>query len=146
MPVQAEVFNHRVMMRWIRSVRRPVDKEDQDPHSDDHVQGVHSGHRKVKREEDGCLRGHVGRNQFLALLCTIVVEIEICAGNVVFDIFLVVLDALDSKEDAAQCQGRYQPKYEQLARTKSRAVNAHGHRQAGADEHGRIDGTERYID
>ena len=46
-PIQAEVLNHRVMMRRICPVIRPVDEENQDAGADDHVERVHPGHCEI---------------------------------------------------------------------------------------------------
>src|SRR6266481_7122662 len=49
-PVQSCVFNGRVVIGSVFAVPRLVGKESEQAYADNHVQGVHSGHREVERE------------------------------------------------------------------------------------------------
>src|SRR5579859_2520565 len=101
MPVEAEVLHHRVMIRRVSAMMRPVYQKQQYTGADNHVGRVHAGHRKIQSEKDGCLSRYVGRSQRLMVFCPLEVKIEIRSGNMVFDVLVVVLPAFDAKKDSA---------------------------------------------
>jgi hypothetical protein len=56
-PVQARVFDRRVVSRASNALSRPGRQSREQAAADDHVQGVHSGHREIEREKEfGFLR------------------------------------------------------------------------------------------
>src|SRR3990172_5054879 len=78
MPVQAEEFNRRVIFGAESPFSCKKHQPDQQSHSNDHVQGVHSCHHEIETEEDLgllCMRSVVGeshsRNQFADILLMI---------------------------------------------------------------------------
>src|SRR5215472_18899267 len=64
-PVQPEVFYRSHVPGTEVSSHRTRNQPDQQPNADDHVQRVHTRHRKVQREEDLRLLRHVWRQWLL---------------------------------------------------------------------------------
>src|SRR6266403_2229226 len=96
MPVQADIFYGRVVFRRKAAAQRFFDEPYEQACADEHVQGVEAGHAKVQREEK--LGMGVGAGVGARL------ELEIPAGDVVLNIFVVILDGLDAKKDRAEDQ------------------------------------------
>src|SRR6266849_6391279 len=127
MPVQPDVLHRSVVLRREAPAQRFFDEPEQQARADDHVQGVQPGHAKVQGKEK--LRvgigGHVGAG----------FKIKIPAGDVVLDVFVVVLDAFDAEKHAAEYQRRNEEKRQKLFLTGLRSPHGHGHGQAASDEH-----------
>ncbi len=74
-------------------LKRPQRVGDQQPGqqsgADDHVHGVHSGHRKVQGEKDRYLAG---------IVVALVLEVKIRPGNLVVNPVFVVLHGLHAEE------------------------------------------------
>src|SRR5580658_522639 len=137
-PVQTDEVDRRAVFRREPALERLPNQPDQQARADDHVQGMQAGHCEIKREKQ--LRVRVGGHRSARL------EAKIQAGNVMLDKFLVVFDALDAQEYAAENQGQDQKNRQQLFFTDLRGPYGHGHGQAAGDEHDGVDGTEREID
>ena len=62
--------------------------------ADDHVQGVHAGHGEVEEEEELRVLRHIRRQRNIPLVRRMdkVFHAEVCAGDVVLDVFVVILD------------------------------------------------------
>src|SRR5712671_2635051 len=95
-PVQADIFYGRVVFRRKAAAQRFFDEPNEQARADDHVQGVEAGHAKVQREEKLGMGVGAGIGPRL--------ELEIQAGDVVLDVFVVILDGLDAKKDGAEDQ------------------------------------------
>src|SRR5712664_288952 len=93
-PVEGDIFDRRVVLRREAAAQRFLDEPNEQAGTDDHVQGVQAGHPEIKGEEKLSVR--VGGGVCARL------EIKTIAGNMMLDIFLVILDALDAEEDAAE--------------------------------------------
>src|SRR5260370_42222899 len=87
MPVQPDVLHRSVVLRREPAAQRFLDEPKQQARADNHVQSVQPGHAKIQRKEKLRVRigGHVGAG----------FKIKIPAGNVVLDVFVVVLYASD---------------------------------------------------
>src|SRR6202521_4627907 len=131
-PVEANVFNGSVVLRREAAAQRFLDEPDKQAGADDHVQGVQAGHAKVKGEEK--LGVGVGGDVGAGL------EIEIPAGDVVLDVFVVILDALDAQKDAAEDQRGDEEDRKQLFLAEWGSPDGESHGQAAGDEH---DGVNR---
>src|SRR5713226_80019 len=93
-PVEADVLDRRVVLRREATAQRLLDEPDEEAGADDHVQGVQAGHAEIEGEEK--LGVGVGGNVGARL------EIEIPAGDVVLDVLVVILDALDAEKNGAE--------------------------------------------
>src|SRR5258708_9043679 len=120
-PVEADVLNGRVVRRREAAAQRFVDEPNKQAGAHDHVQGVQAGHAEIEREEKLGVRvgGGVGAG----------LKVEIPAGNVMLDVFFVILDALDAKKDATEDQGSDEANRHQLclAHLGSPDAQSHGH-------------------
>src|ERR1700723_4418688 len=91
-PIQSEVIDGRGMPIHVCAVICLVEQNEQNADTDDHVQGVHAGHGKVKEEEElGVLR-HIGRQRNIPFVGGMnkVFYAKTCPGNVVFGVFVVI--------------------------------------------------------
>src|SRR5258707_898935 len=70
----------------------------------------------------------------------------ISTGNVVLDIFVVILDGLDSKKHGAEDKSGDEEPGERLFPAGLRGPDSHGHSQAAADEDDSVDGAPRQFD
>jgi hypothetical protein len=135
-PVEADVFNGSVPLGSETAFSGLDNEPEEQAGTDDHVQGVQAGHAEVEREEelgvgvDGHLSTHffgqilqlgsllreiLGAEVASAGIIRAVVHIKAEAGDVVLDIFVVVLDGLDAQKDGAQDKSGDQKK-ENLSR------------------------------
>src|SRR5258707_8031507 len=132
MPVQADIFYGRVVFRRKAAARRLFDQPNEQARADDHVQGVEAGHAEVERKEKLGMGVGAGIGPRL--------ELEIQAGDVVLNIFVVILDGLDAKKDRAEDQSGDEEPGERFFPADLRGPDRHGHGQAAADEDDRVDG------
>ena len=133
-PVETDDFDGRVIAVSERAVVSPDEHPDHQAHTDDHVQRVQARHHEVERKEN--LRGS-GELR---------VEREERARNEVLVKLVRVLDALDAEEHAAEDHRQRDENHDPLARVQLRRVHRERHRQAAADEHGGVDGSERDVE
>src|ERR1700733_14106231 len=100
-PIESEVIDGRSMPVDIRPVPRLVEQNEQNTDTDDHVQGVHASHGKVKKEVELRMLSHVRRQRNIPLVGRVdkVLHAEACPRDVVFDVFVVILHGLDAQED-----------------------------------------------
>src|SRR6266403_5593858 len=131
-PVQADIFYGRVVFRRKTAAQRFFDQPNEQARADEHVQGVEAGHDKVQREEK--LGMGVGAGIGARL------ELEIQTGNVVLNIFVVILDGLDAKKDGAEDQSGDEEPGERFFPAGLRGPDSHGHGQAAANEDDSVDG------
>src|SRR5258708_21178118 len=105
-PVEADVFNGRVVLRREAAAQGFLDEPNDQAGAHDHVQCVQAGHAEIEREEKLGVRvgGGVGAG----------LKVEIPPGDVMLDIFFVILDALDAKKDAAEDERGDQANRQQL--------------------------------
>src|ERR1700733_1415077 len=99
-PIQSEVIDGRSMPIHVCAVIRLVEQNEQNADTDDHVQGVHAGHSKVKEEEElGVLR-HIRRQRNIPLVRWMdkIFHAKACTGDVVLGVFVVIFNRLDAKE------------------------------------------------
>src|SRR5882762_4881505 len=73
-------------------------------------------------------------------------ELKIPSGDVMLDIFIVVLDGLDSEKQAPEDERGDQHESEQFSFADLRSPNGHGHSQTAADKHYGVDGAPRQLD
>src|SRR6266404_7844900 len=66
-------------------------------------------------------------------------ELEIPTGNVVLDIFVVILDGLDAKKDGAEYESSDEEPGERFFPAGLRCPDSHGHGQAAANEDDGVD-------
>src|ERR1700730_8499652 len=100
-PIQSEVIDGRGMSVGIRTVVCLVEQNEQNADTDDHVQGVHAGHGKVKEEEElGVLR-HIRRQRNIPLVRWMnkIFHAKACPGDVVLGVLVVIFNRLDTQED-----------------------------------------------
>src|SRR5450759_1850862 len=103
MPVQSRVFYRREVARRIMPLPCQDRQHAKQTAANDHVQSVHAGHRKIKREKQlSFLRVH---RDLLAVVVKGVGELEGGAGYVVLLEFFVVLETLDHQEGHAEQYG-----------------------------------------
>src|ERR1700683_1348695 len=97
-PIQPEVIDGRGMPIDVSAVPSLVEQNEQNADTDDHVQGVHAGHGKVKKEEELCVLRHVRRQRNIPLIGGMnkVFHAETCAWDVVLNVFVVILHRLVS--------------------------------------------------
>src|SRR6266404_5107255 len=93
-PVEADILDGRVVLRREAAAPRFLDEPKEQAGADDHVQGVQAGHAEIEGEEKLGVGVRAG-------VCA-GLEIKTIAGNMMLDIFFVILDALDAEEDAAE--------------------------------------------
>src|SRR6267154_2965355 len=96
MPVQTDIFYGRVVFRRKAAARRFFDQPNEQACADDHVQRVEAGHAEVERKEKLGMGVGAGIGPRL--------ELEIQAGDMVLDVFVVILDGLDAKTARAEDQ------------------------------------------
>src|SRR5712692_1521747 len=140
-PVQSCVFNGRVVIGSVFAAPRLVSKESEQAYADNHVQGVHAGHRKVEREIHLSVMGvgilAVGLGELLLTGKQFVIA-EAGSGDVMLLEFFGILVGLDAEKDETQKDGSEQPEHEGHALAKLRGTNPQDHSQAGADEDHRV--------
>ncbi len=92
-PIKPEIIDGRGMPIDISAVLRLVEQNEQNADADDHVQGVHAGHGKVKEEEELCVLRHVRRQRNIPLVGGMdkVLHAEACPWDMVFHVFIVIL-------------------------------------------------------
>src|SRR5258707_3401278 len=136
-PVEADVFNGRVVLRREAAAQRFLDEPNKQAGAHDHVQGVQAGHAEIEREEKLGVRvgGGVGAG----------LKVEIPAGNVMLDVFFVILDALDAKKDATEDQGSDEANRQQVCLAHLGSPDGESHGQAAGDENDGVNGAEPEI-
>src|SRR6266404_6606026 len=67
-------------------------------------------------------------------------KLEIPAGDVVLDVFVVILDGLDAKKDCAEDQSGDEEPGKRFFPAGLRGPDSHGHGQAAANEDDGVDG------
>src|SRR5580658_9126082 len=67
-PIESEVIDGRGMPVDIRPMPRLVEQIEQNTDTNDHVQGVHAGHGKVKKEEELRMLRHIRRQRNIPLV------------------------------------------------------------------------------
>src|SRR6266852_4047449 len=140
-PVQSCVFNGRVVLGSVFAAPRHVGKESEQADADNHVQGVHAGHRKVEREiHFGVMRVGILAFRLGELLLTgkQFVIAEAGSGDVMLLEFFGVFVGLDAQKDETQKDGSDEPEDEGHALANLGGTNRQNHGQAGADEYHRV--------
>ena len=61
MPIKTKVFDRLHVAPRVQAGSRLVQQDEQDGDSDNHVNGMYTGHCKIKTEKDLCLLCHVNR-------------------------------------------------------------------------------------
>src|SRR5260221_5893864 len=121
-PVEADVFNGRVVLRSEAAAQRCLDEQNRQAGAHDHVQCVQAGHAEIEREEK--LGVSVGGGVGAGL------KVEIPAGDVMLDVFFVILDALDAKKDGAEDKRGDEENRQQLCLADLGSPDGEGHGQA----------------
>src|ERR1700679_456861 len=143
MPVQAAYFDGRVVFGRQASVPGQREKPHEDPDADDHVHGVESGHDEIKGEINlgvvrvGELTGMSGDG--------LVLEAERRAGHVVLHKLIVVFDALNAEESAAENQREDEAGDQKRATGGLGSPDGEYDGQAAADENRGVGGAERGV-
>ena len=112
------------------ALARPEHQPKQQPHSDDHVQGVQPGHGEIEKEiELGMVEA--ARRQLcenFSLGCPVKAW-----DNMLYE-FLVVFDAFYTQKHAAKNHRRYQEKNERAPVTRLRGAHRKRHRETAAQQ------------
>src|SRR5580658_4678163 len=168
MPIEADVLNGRVVLRREAAFRGLLNQPKKKPSADNHVQSVQAGHAEIKREKelgvgiDGSFAAHLFRQfiQFHFFFCEVfgtdvaagpgifraVIHVKTKPRDVVLDELVVIFDALDAQEDAAQNQGGNEEEGDQLFLAHFGGPDGHSHGQAAADENDSVDGAPAQFD
>ena len=101
MPIEAGVFNRRVISRIVAAFPGIKSQDGEKADADYHVQGVYASHGEVEREKNlDALR--------IDLCVWLGFEVKGIAWDVVLLKFAGPFNALDSQENQAQKDGRHQ--------------------------------------
>src|SRR5262245_12154402 len=106
------------------------DERGQKSDTDNHVYGVHTRHREIKREKDFC----GGRERSF--------ESKGAAGNEILFEFGMVFVKLNAEKNQPQNNRQHQEPNQRLSPTRFRTMNSQSHGEAAADQYRRIDGAE----
>src|SRR5262245_5752610 len=110
------------------------DERGQKSDTDNHVHGVHSRHREIKREKD--FRGGGQRS----------LESKGAAGHEILFEFGVIFVKLNAEENEPQDDRQHQEPNQRLSSTRFRAMNSQSHGEAAADQHRRIGGAQPNVE
>src|SRR5262249_36163522 len=106
------------------------DERGQKSDTDNHVHGVHSRHREIKRKKD--FRGGGQRS----------LESKGAAGHEILFEFGVIFVKLDAEENEPKNDRKHKELNQRLSSTLFRAMNSQSHGEAAADQHRRIGGAK----
>src|SRR5713226_1670584 len=119
MPVQADDFDGRVVLRREAATETSLDEPEEQASADDHVQGVQAGHAEIQREIklaveidirialEGLLHFLFFPGQFFKVIGGgrmrgAITHVEAMAGNEMVVELLLVFDRFDAKKDSAE--------------------------------------------
>ena len=111
-------------------MHRLAQQPDQQAQADDHVQGVHAGHREVEREEE------------LGAPADLAGEMEVRSGDEVMLPLRRVLEVLDHQEGDSQEAGGVEPVDERLDLPQLRGTHSQRHGEGAPDEDDGVESTE----
>src|SRR4029077_18869551 len=102
-PVQAAHFDGRVVLRRVTSLPGVIGQENENPNSDDHVQGVQPGHGEIQREIN-LLVARVDVN--VGVVFSQLIYVKRWTRDVVLCVFVVPLDPFDPQKGKPEHDGQ----------------------------------------
>jgi len=153
-PVQTEVFNKRNVSRGIRPGLARKIMYPKNPDTIIMCRAWHAGHEEIEREVELGVDRHIRRQRLVVVFLENLgigsrigkrLNAEVEAWDVMLLDLLRVLDGLDAQKSRPRMNVKIKAEYQPSPAPGLRAPYAHGHGEAGADQHQRVQSAPKNI-